>query len=67
MRTILLLTSDGIRHGGLFCPRKQMAMIYDFMVVLIVKFMLSVKQSDGQKSGIVVDLCIFKSSVLYLQ
>jgi len=32
-----------------------MAMIYDFMMILTVKFMLLVKQSDGQKSGIVVD------------
>lgn len=31
------------------------AVIYDFMMVLIVKFMLSVKQSDGQESAIFVD------------
>lgn len=44
------------------------AVIYDFMMVLIVKFMLSVKQSDGQESGNFSGLMHFqKGSILHLQ
>lgn len=42
--------------------------IYDCMMVLIVKFMLSVKQSDGQESGNFCGLMYFqKGSILHLQ
>lgn len=42
--------------------------IYDFTMVLIVKFMLSVKQSDGQESGNSCGLMYFqKGSILHLQ
>lgn len=63
MRIMLLLTSEGIRLV-FFCPKKQMTVTYYFTMVLILKLMLLVKQSDGQKSDIVANECFFQ--MLYI-